>query len=473
MRFLTISASLLLAALSGAAQAASDAPAFTVSVKTAPTDAKWQAKPTRTLDQLTGFAPSKTVGTSRWGGWLAHREGKGEGFFRVKKASDGRWWFIDPEGYRFLHVGIAGVYQGIEKIAADTTREKFSTTRAWADFTLGLLRENHFNGLGGWTEREAVADHPKVLPYSVSLDFVGDFGRFLEITHVNPGQTGYINEVPPIFHPDFPAWCEKMAERKVSALKDDPMLIGFFSDNEIPLRREMLDRSLELDPAIVAVAPLREAAVAWLRERKGPDASLSVADLTDDDRSAFLVAACERYFSNVAAALRKYDPNHLYLGTRFHGRVTQIPEVFRAAGRHVDVVSVNLYHTWSVKTDRLAMWTKESGRPVIITEFYAKGMDTGLENVNGAGWVVKTQEDRGNFYQNFTLSLLAEKNVVGWHWFKYRDNEHFDEKAQLGNQDTNKGILSWDYQLYTPLLEKMKALNAQVYPLTDYFDRRR
>ncbi len=473
MRLFDVTVCLLFLAVMNDSPAAPPAPAFTVAVKTDPTDAKWQAKPTLILDQLTEFSPAKTVETSRWGGWLAHREGKGEGFFRVKKTADGRWWFLDPEGYRFLHVGMAGVYQGIEKTAAQTTREKFPSTPAWADFTLGLLRENHFNGLGGWTERDAVAAHPLVLPYTVSLEFVGDFGRSLKITHVNPGQTGYVNEVPPIFHPDFPAWCEKMAERKVAALKDDPMLIGYFSDNEIPLRRDLLDRSLQLDPAIAAVTPLREAAVAWLRERKGAAVSLNVAELTDEDRSAFLAAACERYFSNVAAALRKHDPNHLYLGTRFHGRVTQIPEVFRAAGRHVDVVSVNLYHAWSVKTDRLAMWTKESGCPVIITEFYAKGMDTGLENVNGAGWVVKTQEDRGNFYQNFTLSLLAEKNVVGWHWFKYRDNEHFDDKAQLGNQDSNKGILAWDYKPYSPLLEKMKALNSQVYPLTDYFDRRR
>jgi len=473
MRFSLPSVLILLASSCSVLQAAPAEPAFTVSVKADPTDAKWQARPTLTLDQLTGFTPSKKVETSRWGGWLAHREGEGEGFFRVKKAADGRWWFLDPEGYRFLHVGMAGVYQGIEKLAAQTTREKFPSTRAWADFTLGLLRENHFNGLGGWTERAAVAAHPLVLPYTVSLEFVGDFGRSLKITHVNPGQTGYVNEVPPIFHPDFPAWCEKMAERKVAALKEDPMLIGYFSDNEIPLRRDLLDRSLQLNPAIAAVTPLREAAVAWLRERKGAETGVSVADINDEDRSAFLTAACERYFSSVASALKKSDPNHLYLGTRFHGRVTQIPEVFRVAGRHVDVVSVNLYHAWAVKTDRLEMWAKESGRPIIITEFYAKGMDTGLENVNGAGWTVKTQEDRGNFYQNFTLSLLAQKSVVGWHWFKYRDNEHFDDKAQLGNQDSNKGILAWDYKPYTPLIEKMKALNAQVYPLTDYFDRGR
>jgi hypothetical protein len=39
----------------------------------------------------------------------------------------------------------------------------------------------------------------------------------------------------------------------------------------------------------------------------------------------------------------------------------------------------------------------------MITEFYAKGEDSGMGNTGGAGWLVKTQKDRGTFYQNFIL----------------------------------------------------------------------
>ena len=45
-------------------------------------------------------------------------------------------------------------------------------------------------------------------------------------------------------------------------------------------------------------------------------------------------------------------------------------------------------------------------KPFIVTEWYAKGMDSGMANTTGAGFVVKTQADRGRFYQNFTLGLL-------------------------------------------------------------------
>ena len=39
--------------------------------------------------------------------------------------------------------------------------------------------------------------------------------------------------------------------------------------------------------------------------------------------------------------------------------------------------------------------SRESGKPILVTEWYAKGMDSGMANQGGAGWVVKTQRDRG------------------------------------------------------------------------------
>lgn len=463
----------LLVTLLAACVAGADTAPLLVDSKRNPNDPRWRAQPTRTVETLPNFTPSPAVHLSRWGGWLEQRVDQGTGFFRVIRADNGRWWLVDPEGYRFVHLGVAGVYRGRNAVAMATTREKFADDRAWADFTLEVIRDAAFNGLGGWTEREPLADHPRLLPYTLSFNVTAAFGRLLNITHLNPGQTGYVNEVPPILHPDFPAWCESYFSERLPALKNDPALLGYFSDNELPLRRDLLDRSLALDPDRPAVAPLYHAAVDWLRALRDTAATPTAADLTDEERIAFLAMVSEHYFSTVAAAIRRHDPNHLYLGSRFHGRVTQLPEVFQAAGRHLDVVSVNLYHVWQINPERLALWTSASGRPVMITEFYAKGMDTGMENVNGAGWVVKTQRDRGDFYQNFTLSLLETGDVVGWHWFKYRDNEPFDSTAMQGNRDSNKGMLAWDYSPYTPLIDRMRALNAQVYPLTRYFDRAR
>ena len=93
-----------------------------------------------------------------------------------------------------------------------------------------------------------------------------------------------------------------------------------------------------------------------------------------------------------------------------------------------------------------------------------------MGNSSGAGWIVRTQKDRGLFYQNFNLALLESKNCVGWHYFKYQDNDPEMEGAELSNVDANKGIVNNDYNEYLPLLNLMKEVNLQVYELIDYFD---
>lgn len=49
-------------------------------------------------------------------------------------------------------------------------------------------------------------------------------------------------------------------------------------------------------------------------------------------------------------------------------------------------------------------WDVWANKPFIITEFYTKAEDSGLTNVTGAGWKVRTQKDRG-----ITLRKLHHK----------------------------------------------------------------
>jgi hypothetical protein len=116
-------------------------------------------------------------------------------------------------------------------------------------------------------------------------------------------------------------------------------------------------------------------------------------------------------------------------------------------------------------------WRTHLKRPVIITEFYAKGADSGFANTTGAGWLVETQKDRARFYQNFLLSMLESKMCVGWDWFKYMDNDPEDLSTDPSNRDSNKGIVKIDYEPYQELLDGMREFNREVYALTDYFDR--
>ena len=116
------------------------------------------------------------------------------------------------------------------------------------------------------------------------------------------------------------------------------------------------------------------------------------------------------------------------------------------------------------------MWSGQTGKPVLITEWYAKGADTGMANTGGAGWLVRTQQERGVFYQHFALGLLQSRGCVGWHWFRYADNDPDDKTVDPSNRDSNKGIVTARYEPWQPLLDAMKPLNERAYGLTKYFD---
>lgn len=423
----------------------------------------WKNQPTRTLDDLPAFIREKSdSGLSQYGG-LRARKAKTTGFFYPAKI-DGRWWLVDPEGCLFLHQAVVSVTTLRTAGAQAALKEKFGSETNWAARTAALLHDQGFNGLGAWSDADRLRAAPQPLVYTRIWNFMSSYGKKRGGTFQQPGHTGYPNDCIFVFDPEFETFCDEHA-RQLAADKNDPWLLGHFSDNELPLKRGMLTNYL----ALPEKDPGHQAALTWLRTRHGEKAS--VKDITDLDQEDFLALVVDRYLRTVSRAIKKHDPNHLFLGPRFHGSAMSRPEIFKAAGPYLDVIAVNYYGAWTPNPKRLEMWARESGRPIMITEWYAKGMDTGMPNIGGAGWVVKTQRDRGLFYQNFTLGLLESKVCVGWHWFKYADNDPADTKADPSNRDSNKGIVNARYAPYLDLLNAMKPLNERVYSLVEFFDR--
>jgi hypothetical protein len=435
----------------------------TVMVSRAPSK-PWTPERTRVLASLPAIPIDKL--DSRFGGISDENcHATANGFFQIIK-NKGRWWFVDPEGKLFIHRGIVTVRENRVKAGRKALAERYGTLENWGKETAKLLQKNGFNGTGAWSDDALLKEANEGLVSTRLWKFMASYGKQRGGTFQKPGHTGYPGNCPFIFDPGFADFCNHYA-KQIAGEKDDPWLLGHLTDNELPWHREMLDRYLSLpkdDHGHVA-------AEAWLQKRHGIESNQ--IKITDEDRSAFLEHAVDRYFSIVCAAIRKYDPNHLILGSRFHGGAVRLPEVFRAAGRHIDVVSVNYYHAWSPDLDLMRSWSEQSGKPILITEWYAKGVDSGMANLGGAGWLVKTQADRGHFYQNFTLGLLESKVCVGWHWFRYMDNDPDDHTVDPSNRDSNKGILSNRYAEYEELLDAMRDLNIRTHGIIRHFDQAR
>lgn len=429
----------------------------------------WKTYTAKTIDKLPGFKIKPDPNLNSYGSWMVNPT-TATGFFRVEKKAD-RWWIVDPQGYQFIHKGVAVYRPGNSSGQKAALTNKYGTPEKWVSQESDMLKGFGFNGTGAWSNVDLMRQTENPLVYTVIVSPMGSyksehikkFGGKYKVT----GWQGYRFDLAMVFDPEFDAHIEKTIST-ISEYANDKYLLGYFTDNELPWKNDALDRHLNF---LAKDEAGYIAAKKWLDERKGKNASF--ADVTDEDRLAFTGFYFETYIKKVAAAVHKYDPNHLYLGCRFNQESEELqnPEIFKVAGKYMDVISINHYRKWEPVQSIMANWATWSGKPFIITEWYTKGEDSGLPNKSGAGWNVPSQMERGYFYQNFTIELLKSKSCVGWHWFTYQDNDPLDLNTDPSNRDSNKGIVNSLFVPYSPLLENMKTLNTHVYELIKYLDK--
>jgi hypothetical protein len=422
----------------------------------------WVPRETYTIRQLVGYTPKPDPQYSRYGGMIG-TQFSATGFFYTRK-HQGRWWLVDPEGHLCIHKAICSVKPGTSRNCQRNLRLEYGSEAAWAESTMSFLKRLGFNGTASWSDNDLLRTASNRPVYTQKWSFMSSYATQRGVAKMGSGNHKYEGSVIPVFDPEFAAFADEYA-RQLTATRNDPYLLGHFSDNEMPLRTNALDLCLKLDRG----EPGYQAALAWLQDRKGKDGVME-KDITDEDRDAFYGVYVERYFSIVSAAIKKYDPNHLYLGIRLIG-VSNNETVMRVYGKYADVLSMNWYGAWMLEKERMDNWAVWTDKPFIISEWYAKGHDVpGLSNESGAGWLVHTQKERGYYYQNMALNLLARKHNVGWHWFKYLDNDPQDLTTDPSNRNSNKGIVNVKYEPYTELTDAMQELNKQAYRLIEFFD---
>lgn len=420
----------------------------------------WQTFPTVIIDHLTQFKPA-TITPDRYG-YPTTIKGAKTGFYHPEKIGK-RWYMVNPDGYAGLNVAVNSVSKSITPGTKAAYERKFKTTDVWINETVKLIKENGYNAVGNWSDVKAVqaynATSDSPIGYTVSLNWMSGYGKKRGGTYAKPGHTGYPQDCIFVFDEGFEEYCMQEA-KKLAALSNDPNLIGYFSDNEMPLSKNNLKNYLKLpetDPGYIAAS-------AYLKSKK-----ITLEKIQDKHLEEFAGMVAERYYSIVNKAIKTYDKNHLYLGSRLHGGAPHVESIYKANAKYVDVISINYYGQWQLKDEHRKNWEKWADKPYLITEFYTKGEDSRLPNQSGAGWIVRDQTARGYAYQHFLLSFLETKHCIGWHWFKYIDNDPSNKKAELSNIDGNKGMLNGSYEPYTDLVKYMKQLNTQYLSLIDYF----
>ncbi|MBQ7294318.1 MAG: DNRLRE domain-containing protein [Clostridia bacterium] len=430
------------------------------------------ARATRTVDQLKGFFEKETE-LDVYGGLVDNSlRQEVTGFFYTKKIGD-RWWVIDPLGYPVVLRCVSGVtvaYQGAPTQKA-AVLSKYGNSERWAISVTRHLKDDLGFNCHSTSDDEIYG----VVDGLAYFKRFGAMSSYASAQGINAGQGGQAkfseNNTMPVFDPGFEVRVEQNA--KSNAVPDDKNMIAYITDNELPMGLTMLRDYLTVDPYKEVNRYSYATAWYWVTQMTGKE-NVTDADITEELMDIFRGFVWDRYYYVVTTAIEKYDPNHLYAGTKYLNGVKESEWVIRVSAEYVDILTINWYGAWEPQAEFIYDFAKYADTPFMVTEFYAKSSQTfdNLACKDGAGFFVKTQADRGLFYQNYTLRLLEAKNCVGWQWFQYTDNDPAGNPTDISSRDANKGIVNNRHEEYTELTDDMTVINKNVYNLIEYFDNK-
>jgi hypothetical protein len=414
----------------------------------------------------------------------------GTGFFRTHQI-DGVWWLIDPRGELFYAIGTDHIrYEGhgCEALGyapyGRNMQARYGSEERWAESTVERLVDWGFNLLGdGHTRRLRHRRFAHTATLYAGMNFASR-------DPLCP-QTGWAG-FPNVFSPDWPAHVDEFARRICAPGRDDPWLLGYFLDNELEWYGKNGQPWGLFDEAWKKPAghSAKQAWLEWIRQHVAEAAEFEalwgirvanweeLAAHTEPVRGRterarmigkdFVREVADRYFRAYAEAIRRHDPNHLILGTRFAG---QAPGVWDIAGRYCDVVSFNLYPSVDLErgvpgylVERFQDFHQQAGKPLMITEWSFPALDTHLPSTHGAGMRVDTQVQRATCFTHFQKLMFRLPFMVGSNYFMWVDEPELGISSSFP-ENSNYGLVNEHDEPYPELTQAARELHARVYDL--------
>ncbi|MDO4948925.1 MAG: hypothetical protein Q4E55_01970 [Bacteroidales bacterium] len=391
---------------------------------------------------------------SRYGGYRQKRV-QATGYFRTEKI-DGKWWFVDPEGYLFLSHGVDCVSAGGGGQIRDLDkREKMykeippmpASGRGTPSFGRWNLQRRYgddfrekaneqiirrmnrwgLNTIANWSGLDVVAQNKKA--FMLQLRDIG----------IAPELMGLADVYSPSFHSNV----DSAILSFVAAYRDNPWLIGYFLGNE----PAWLGRELQLCQMILEgkERPIKKALQAYL----------SAGD-TEGRRIQFVFDTFDTFIKYVNSSLKKNDPNHLNLGIRF-GNIMGIDKRLLISCKDAfDVLSFNCY---SLSPDRkmLDFGEEVTGLPMIVGEYHFGTVDRGMAQ---SLWQVESQAERGVAYRYYTENAFAHPNLIGTAYFQWCDQ---DFTGRFDGENYNCGLIDVTDRPYSHQVEAMSETSKRLF----------
>ena len=428
------------------------------------------------------------------------------GFIHVEQI-DGVWWFIGPDGEKFVSNGVNHIEPHLwlapynkaatlAKYGDDLVDENghFSSAgpaaKKWIDAQVAVCDDLHINtfakhtheaidpslyadqiyyvisletaSLAGWRERKGEGPRPDV--FSADFEkFVDDKVRAICEQHRDSRNLlGYL-------YTDVPSWIMGMAERRErgNMVMIYPWLNAIVGLGESSPGKQRWVQHLQerYDSAADAakvwgfeVSPTY--GLSWDRlARLNTWFEPTDTEQADEDMKSFMFVIADQWYGLHREIVHRYDQNHLVFGDKnivnWH-----YPWVLAALKDHVDVVATQGYGRWADDGPIVAEIYAATGKPI----FNGDGC-FGLANEHQQEWGVKgfrtgaeSMTDVAAFYEETMRGMMADPYFIGWHHCGYM--EQWDD-AERGDSPRNEnGFLNPFEEYHTEWTDVIRRVNA-------------
>ncbi|MBN8430971.1 beta-galactosidase [Microbulbifer salipaludis] len=359
----------------------------------------------------------------------------------------------------------------LERRYGETYPESYLDT--WQKVTVDRMLDWGFTSLGNWAA-DPFYEQQRI-PFVAFADIIGEFSTL-------SSGFDFWHPVPDPYDPRFYERAVVAAKSVNQQIQGSPWCMGIFFDNEQSFGRlesdelhygiviNTLSRDASDTPAKGAFTKVlkdkyrtidalnkawNKKVDSWEAFEKGMDSALTT-DAQREDYATLLFEYGNQYFGTINKAMKSVMPNHLYLGSRLPSWGMP-PEIVKAAGKNVDIISYNLYEEGLVpsKWDFLA----EIDKPSLIGEFSFGSDDQGHFH---PGIVISAdQKDRGRMFKNYMHSFIDNPWFVGVHMFQYMDSP-ITGRAYDGENYAN-GFVSVADVPYAELVKAAKEVHEGLY----------
>ena len=331
----------------------------------------------------------------QFGGWTAGPKLEATGHFRTEKV-DGKWWLVDPEGSLFWSIGVNSV--------------------GFGSFTRVQGRERYFSSLPAEGLKKGNADFAAS---NMLLKYGADWRNISkDLTHAR-----------------FAAWgmntCGNWSDPEIYLAHKTPYTVA------VHLGEKKGEEATKIRGNEEALRKALKMALA--KQKASAEDPWCIGYFIDNELDWKFVPDIDMYFRVVKEEMKLAAPHKLYLGSRIHNSNAA---ALAASAKYCDMMSINCYQQSPIATPL--------DKPYLIGEFHFGALDRGMLATGLRG--ASNQQQRANSYKHYMREAMKRPNVVGAHWFCFR------EQALTGRADGENYQVGLVDICDTPYAEMVEAI---------------